>query len=244
MMKRRGFTLVELLVVIAIIVILLSMLAPTMGRVMYMVDMDICYSNVHQLSTAWTANAADNKGVLVNGSTHGARPWAKHGDENASNADRDSLITTGALFPWTKETGIYLCPADSRPHIRSYSICSMMNGNDWGDMPYVTRFKYINDPTNQMVFVEENDRRSISNMGTFAQDPLVWGKNRWVDYVANFHEGSDNVGFADGHAENWTWVEAATLKNSADEAFFRPDNGNRDLRRIRKHFFNEMEGAY
>ena len=119
-----------------------------------------------------------------------------------------------------------------------------MNGNDWGNLPYVKNFRHVSDPTKQMVFVEESDRRSSSNMGTFAQDPWNQGKNRWVDYVADFHEGGDNFGFADGHAEHWEWVEASTLKNSADEAFFRPDNGNRDLQRIREHFFNEMDGGH
>lgn len=80
-------------------------------------------------------------------------------------------------------------------------------------------------------------------MGTFAQDPKCWNKNRWVDYVANFHEGWDNIGFADGHAEHWQWTDPRTLDASAKEQFFYPDNGNPDLQRLRKSMFNKMPGA-
>ena len=244
MNDRKGFTLIELLVVVAVIILLLGLLAPTLRRVMYLVEMDICYSNVHQLSIAWTAYQAGHAGDLVNGSTHGAYPWAKYGDEHETNTNRYSLITTGSLYPYSHDVGIYLCPADPMKHIRTYSITSLMNGWDWYDLPYVTKYMRINDPANQMVFVEENDRRTISNMGTFAQDPKIWNKNRWVDYVANFHEGGDNFGFADGHAEHWNWVEPETLRASKDSQLWLPDNGNADLLRIRKKFFNEMEGAW
>jgi prepilin-type N-terminal cleavage/methylation domain-containing protein/prepilin-type processing-associated H-X9-DG protein len=244
MTDRRAFSLVELLVVIAIIVSLLGLLAPTCRHVLFLVDLDICYSNVRQLSVAWAAYQADYDRALVNGSTHGADPWAKWGDETPTNPNRYSLITTGALFPHTGQTGIYLCPADPVEHVRSYSITSLMNGWDWGDLPYVTMYNQIRDPANQMVFVDEKDRRSWSNMGTFAQDPKCWNKNRWVDYVANFHDGGDNVGFADGHAEHWKWTDPRTFDASEKEQFYYPDNGNPDLLRIRKSFFNEMQGAY
>ena len=206
--------------------------------------MDICYSNVHQLSIAWTAYQATNQGFLVNGSTHGANPWAKWGDESPGNPDRLSLITTGELYPYTHDYRIYLCPSDPMAHVRSYSMTSLMNGWDWYDLPYVTKYMLIRDPSNTMAFVEEKDNRSNSNMGTFAQDPLCWGKNQWVDYVANFHKGWDNLGMADGHAEHWEWTDPRTLDASEKEEFFAPDNGNGDLYRIRKAFFNDMPGAY
>ncbi len=257
-MNSRGFTLVELLVVIAIIAILLMLMAPTAGRMMVLVDKDVCYSNVHHLSIAWATYQAENNGCLVNGSTHGANPWAKWGDETESNSSRYTLITTGALFPYTHETRFYLCPSDPYKHIRSYSIASMMNGCDWSPedivnnhpdllIPYANRYVQVLAPSEQMVFCDEKDSRSSSNMGTFAQDRLDWNYNRWVDYVANFHERGDNFGFADGHAEYWKWVDDRTIDASTKRQFFYPDpaaNRNQDLWRIRRSAFAGIAGAY
>ena len=118
-----------------------------------------------------------------------------------------------------------------------------MNGWDWGTLPYVSRYSEIKSHSNELVFVEESDRRSNSNMGTFAQDPKCWGRNRWVDYVANFHDGGDNMSFADGHAEHWKWEDPGTLEASAREQFYwTPENP--DLQRLRKSMFNDMPGAY
>jgi len=244
MTDRRGFTLIELLVVIAVISILLAVLAPGVQIVMVVAKVEACKSNVHQLSTSWVNYASDNKMNLVNGSTHGADPWAKYGNENPSNGNRLSLVTTGKLYKYTQDTDLYLCPADPVEHIRSYSIASMMNAWDWGNLPYVSRYTEIVATSNQLVFIDENDYRSNSNMGSFAQDPKNRGSNRWVDYVANYHEGGDNVGFADGHAEHWKWQDPRTLEASARQQFYYPDNGNTDLLRLRKSLFNDMPGAY
>ena len=249
-MKLKAFTLVELLVVIAIIAILLMLMAPTAGRMMVLLNKDVCYSNVHHLSIAWTQYQADNNGYLVNATTGGANPWARWGDETEANASRYTLITTGALFPWTHETRYYLCPADPTKHIRSYSITSLMNGKDWGDpityIPQynVDRYVQINSPGEQIVFTDEKDYRSSSNMGTFAQDPKYWNTNHWVDYVANFHERGDNFGFADGHAEYWKWMDDRTIDGSTKMQFFYPDNGNPDLTRLRKSMFNNNPGFW
>ena len=235
----------ELIVVVAIIVLLLGIMAPGLLRIWYLANLDICYNNTHQLSLAWMTYVAENSGCLVQGSTsRDAHDWAKWGDETPGNPDRYELITSGALYPYAGDVKIYLCPTDPMEHVRSYSITSIMNGWDWGDLPYATRYWGIKSPAHEIVFVEEKDSRSSSNMGTFAQDPKIWNRNQWVDYVANFHEGWDNFSFADGHAEHWQWTDARTRQNSEDEAFFRPDNDNPDLQRLRESMFNKMPGAY
>ena len=246
---RRAFTLIELLVVVAIIAILLSLMAPTVSRMMVLTQKDTCYSNIHHLSIAWVNYATNNNMTLVMGCTGGSWAWAYYGDEtytgdpNHDNA-RYNLITSGKLFPYSNEVRYYLCPADPTKRVRSYSITSMMNGQDWGGMPYVVRYTDIKDPAYSMVFCDEKDYRSNSNMGTFAQDPKCWGTNHWVDYVATFHDMGDNYGFADGHAEWWKWQDQRTLDGSRAQQFYWPDNGNTDLVRIRKAYFNEMEGAW
>lgn len=245
MTDRRGFTLIELLVVIAVISLLLAIFSPAVQQLMVQGKVEVCKSNIRQLSIAWLNYATDDRMKLVNGSTHGADPWAKYGNENPGNSNRDSLIKTGALYKYcAMDLDIYLCPADPVEHIRSYSIVSLMNAWDWGSLPYVEKYTEIKGPGNQLVFIDENDRRSNSNMGSFAQDPRNRGKNQWVDYVANYHDGGDNVGFADGHSEHWRWEDSRTLEASAKQQFYYPDNGNPDLLRLRKSLFNEMPGAY
>ena len=245
MTGKRAFTLIELLVVIAIISVLLAMFAPMMSHIMLLARIDICFTNMHQLSIAWVAYQTDNKRKLVNGhATSSSSSWAKYGNENPGNGNRDALITTAALYPWSRDKRIYLCPSDPVDHIRSYSIVLTMNGEGWSNPARITRYSEIKSHSNELVFVEESDYRSNSNMGSFIQEPKFWGRNRFVDYVANFHEGGDNMSFADGHAEHWKWEDSRTIQNSADEAFWRPDNGNSDLERLRKSMFNDYPGAY
>ena len=148
------------------------------------------------------------------------------------------------------------CGPRARGHAKAYAdvkrgkiaaICDMdekrLNefGNEFG---VAVRYTDIHDPGYSMVFCDEKDYRSNSNMGTFAQDPRCWGTNHWVDYVANFHDNGDNYGFADGHAEWWKWMDQRTLDGSKAQQFYWPDNGNTDLERIRKAYFNEMPGAW
>jgi len=244
MTGRRGFTLMELLVVIAVLGLLLAMFAPAVQNIMLVAKVEVCKSHIAQLGEAWVHYAADNSMNLVNGATGRADSWARHGNESPSNGNRYSLIENGALFKYTNETDVYLCPNDPVEHIRSYSIVSLMNANDWGSLPYVNRYTKIHTPGNQLVFIEENDYRSNSNMNSWAQDPKSRGSNRWVDYVANYHDGGDNLSFADGHSEHWKWEDPRTLDGSAKQQFYYPDNNNTDLLRVRKVLFNEMPGAY
>ncbi len=242
MSDRRAFTLMELLVVIAIIGVLLAMFAPMLSRIMILAKIDICYTNMHQLSIAWVAYQTDNKRKLVNGHSSQSTAWARYGNENPGNANRYALITNAALYPWSRDKRIYLCPSDPVDHIRSYSIVMTMNGESWGNPARITRYSEIKSHSNELVFVEESDYRSNSNMGSFIQEPKYWNRNRWVDYVANFHDGGDNMSFADGHAEHWKWEDQGTLDASERERFFwRPENS--DLQRLRNSMFNDYPGA-
>ena len=58
---RKGFTLIELLIVIAVIVLLISILAPTLSRAKHFAYEKICSGNLHQISLA-LAMYAEEKG--------------------------------------------------------------------------------------------------------------------------------------------------------------------------------------
>jgi prepilin-type N-terminal cleavage/methylation domain-containing protein len=59
--ENRGFTLVELLVVVAIIVLLVSLLLPSLGQARKTAQAAVCTSNQRQLAIAAVAYTADNR---------------------------------------------------------------------------------------------------------------------------------------------------------------------------------------
>jgi prepilin-type N-terminal cleavage/methylation domain-containing protein/prepilin-type processing-associated H-X9-DG protein len=62
---RKGFSLVELLVVITIIVILISILVPSLERAMHAADKTKCLSNLRAFSNAYRLYAADFHGDAI-----------------------------------------------------------------------------------------------------------------------------------------------------------------------------------
>jgi len=233
MRRKNGFTLTELLVVIAIILVLFALLLPAFGRVRSMVQKVQCMHNVRQLATGWILYASDNGGHIVSGSNtrygagiHSYYPngyylnaWSMEGFNSWGNSV--AAITNGALWPYVRSLKTYQCPADHSGHLRSYSINLYLHA-EADDYPHgyctVTECLYhiaeVSRAARTLVFMEENDTRGWNMNGyvlpggpCLNQAPLSTG--RWVDFVANFHNGSDNMSFADGHVENWRWQDHA-----------------------------------
>ncbi len=115
--KPSGFTLIELLVVIAIIAILASMLLPALGKAKVKAQGVQCLNNMKQLLLAFKLYADSFNGVFFL-NTYGNDGWVRgtvdFDGNNPSNWDIQTLLDPkiAVLGPYTKNAGIYRCPAD------------------------------------------------------------------------------------------------------------------------------------
>ncbi|HOM73182.1 MAG TPA: prepilin-type N-terminal cleavage/methylation domain-containing protein, partial [Armatimonadota bacterium] len=118
-MNRRGFTLIELLVVIAIIAILAAILYPVFSSAREKARQIRCLANMKELGCAFVQYTSDWKALPGGGPCHradtsGTNP---HGDwviaRSSSYYVNTMDIRNGSLFPYTKSTGIYICPSDT-----------------------------------------------------------------------------------------------------------------------------------
>jgi type II secretory pathway pseudopilin PulG len=107
-----------LLVVIAIIALLAAMLLPALSRAKAKAQGAMCLSNMRQLLVAFKVYTDDHAGVFFpntySGSDGWLRGWLDFSGSNPDNWDRTTLLdpTRAVLGPYTKEPGIYHCPAD------------------------------------------------------------------------------------------------------------------------------------
>jgi prepilin-type N-terminal cleavage/methylation domain-containing protein len=232
-LAKRAFTLIELLVVIAIIAILAAMLLPALAKTKTKAQGIYCLANQKQLLLAWRMYADDFQDKLPpnpNGSFNRGG-WVEGWEDFTSN-NRDNtnvlFLTNAKLGPYTKNIGIYKCPADiylcqmgpqKLPRVRSVSMNGFVEGGAYGsDANNSTAFPgwycynkmsdiRIPPPSKLWVFVDEHpDSINDGWLITSVTDP-----NEWNDLPASYHNAACGFGFADGHGEIKKWLEKSTV---------------------------------
>ena len=209
--RRRGFTLIELLVVIAIIAILAAILFPVFAKAREKARQTSCLSNLKQLNLGFIQYLQDYDGIYPGGAPLNAQSmWGSiYGNWLLPMTNNTSLSTSnpwpngetgGALYPYVKNTQIYICPSDTGGQARgdSYSINSNLS---WLNMAAIT---------------QPAATPSVVCEGLNIDDGYFCG-GLGGDQPSYAHNGGANISFVDGHAKWFIENEAQVLNYATNQ---------------------------
>ncbi len=202
-----GFTLIELLVVIAIIAILAAILFPVFARAREAARKTACLSNMRQIGTAFQIYTQDYDETLPNStdgtpgaSVHGAWNYYKTFPANISPGSYD--VTQGGLYPYVKNSQIYICPSDGegRRSGNSYAANSCVFQGSAAGFETGKPLAAFESPASFMLLGEEaSPNEFLTNVSNASTD------DGYMLYVLNIfsprHSDGSNLNFVDGHSK-------------------------------------------
>lgn len=224
---RKSFTMIELLVVLAIILLLASMILPSLAKARERARTISCINNLKQLSLAFTIYSDSNNGYMLIG-CNDQNQWIGHnwrsglftGMENNYDIDWTSPYYT----KWKQVFPIAFCPNErSFGAEHAYGIIAQSNARAYT----VNGAPYRIEATSCELCLESNNRlKDVFTRPEAFKAPaayFMWGDSDNANEIGGYHSGSVeprwteganvhhslmkppysgcNFVFADGHAE-------------------------------------------
>jgi prepilin-type N-terminal cleavage/methylation domain-containing protein/prepilin-type processing-associated H-X9-DG protein len=202
---RKAFTLIELLVVIAIIAILAAILFPVFGRARENARRSSCQSNLKQIGLGFAQYTQDYDERLP-GATDGSANEGKYGGwmfySKFGVTDGKFDPSLGSVYPYIKNSQIYVCPSDSTGQVAgdSYAINSCVveenaisNGN-FVVKPGLSLAKF-EDSAQWMLLSEEGSKTAGKDT---TDDAYIFVPS---NTLATRHFEGSNILFLDGHVK-------------------------------------------
>jgi prepilin-type N-terminal cleavage/methylation domain-containing protein/prepilin-type processing-associated H-X9-DG protein len=199
--QRSGFTLIELLVVIAIIAILAAILFPVFAQAREKARQTTCLSNLRQVGLGLHMYAQDYDEVL---------PTSVDVGNFADPKAPTNFL--GALIPYIKSTGIFVCPSsiDANTVYKGSGCTQISCSSLHGNAAVMGRSMSVIPNPADIIYLDENRFRwNVAWLRPALTDPKKGRYMYWhwdqgpekIEQYNNVHSNGANLVFVDGHAK-------------------------------------------